>query len=165
MYNSCCTWPLCAILFWSFTWNSRKIYLCLWSWRDKMWKRSRGMNTSERQYKLIQNMIFTTQNLILTHYKNYTHKLGRVLRLVLRVRGSSICTCAGLTAGVTLFANTAQPIKALWAAFHTQFGPLQLQEGRWTGPAGLRPWSCALLTGPVTILAVGILSVIPEEIH
>lgn len=74
-----------------------------------------------------------------------------------------VCTCAGLTAGVALFADVTELVEALWAALDTQFGALQLQERRRTGPAGLGSWSRAPLTGPVTFLTVGSLFVIPED--
>lgn len=74
-----------------------------------------------------------------------------------------ISTCACLTTGVTAFADVAQLIKALGAAFHTQFGAWQLQEGGQTGPAGLLTWTCAQLAGGVAPLAAGGVSVVPEE--
>lgn len=48
-------------------------------------------------------------------------------------------TCAGSAAGVTLSADMKEWVEAVWAAFHTQPGPLELQEGRQTDPTGLRP--------------------------
>lgn len=66
---------------------------------------------------------------------------------------------------MALFADVTELIEAMWTALNTQLGAFQLQKGRWTGPAGLGPWSCTQLTGLVTFLTVGALSVIPEEIH
>ncbi len=66
---------------------------------------------------------------------------------------------------MALFADVIELVEAVWAALNTQLGALQLQERRWTGPAGLRSWSCTQLTGLVTFLTVGALSVIPEEMH
>lgn len=86
-------------------------------------------------------------------------------QLLQSCHSSFICTCAGLTTGVTLFADAIELIEAVWAALNTQLCALQLQKRRRTGPAGLRSWSCTQLTGLVTFLTVGALSVITEERH
>lgn len=102
---------------------------------------------------------------MLIHREDKDHKClsGRCFNKQLeQSRGCHICTCAGLTASVALFADVIKLIEAMWTMLDTQLGALQLQKRRWTGPAGLRPWSCTPLTGPVTFLTVGALSVIPD---
>lgn len=66
---------------------------------------------------------------------------------------------------MALFAHVILFVEALWAVLHTQLGALELQQRRWTGPAGRRPWSRTELTGLVTFLTVGAIYVKPEEIH
>lgn len=81
------------------------------------------------------------------------------------VRSPPIRTCAGLTTGVALFADVPVLKEALRTAFNTQLSALQLQERRRTGPAGLGSRSSAQLTGLVTFLTAGALSVIPGYMH
>lgn len=74
------------------------------------------------------------------------------------------CTCAGVTADVALHADVAVGlVEALWAAFHAEFGALQLQEWRGTQPARGRTGSGAHLARRVALLAVGAVSVIPAD--
>lgn len=76
-----------------------------------------------------------------------------------------IHTCAGLATGVALFAEVIKLIEVVWAALNTQLGTLQLQQRRWTDPAGLGSWSRTQLTRLVTFLTAGAISVIAEEMH
>lgn len=66
---------------------------------------------------------------------------------------------------MALFADVIKLIEAERTTLHTQLGALQLQQRRGTGPAGLRPRPCTHLTGMVTFLTAGALSVIPERTH
>lgn len=66
---------------------------------------------------------------------------------------------------MALFADVIQLVKAGQAAFHTQLSSLELQKRWWAGPAGVRPRSCAQLTGLVTFLTVVSFSVISEGKH
>lgn len=74
------------------------------------------------------------------------------------------CTCAGVTADVALHADAAQGlVEALWAAFHTQPGALQLQQWRRTPAAGSRTRTRAQLAGRVALLTAGAVPVVPTH--
>lgn len=63
---------------------------------------------------------------------------------------------------MTLFAEVVRLIEVVWAALNTQLGAFQLQQRRGTCPARLGPRSCTQLTGLVTFMTLGALTVIPS---